>query len=131
MTDRIAKELELLRKHWPDLEYVENGQWVRLPAYPLPEGWSRSATDVGFQIPTAYPGTPPYGIYVPAGLNFNGARPDNYTEPSGTKPPFPGDWGILSWTQEDGAWRATADLITGSNLLNWVLTFEDRFRQGK
>jgi hypothetical protein len=130
MTERIARELELLRKRWPDLEYVEDGQWVRLPGYPLPEGWSRPSTDVACQIPKTYPGTPPYGIYVPVGLTFKGSPPDNYT-PASTKPPFPGDWGIFSWTQDAGGWHATADLTTGSNLFNFALTFAERFQQGK
>ena len=70
MEERIAQELELLRKHWPDLEYVEEGRWVRLPRYSLPKGWNRSETDVAFQILPGYPGTPPYGFYVPVGLTF-------------------------------------------------------------
>ncbi|HXG06097.1 MAG TPA: hypothetical protein VNI77_02085 [Nitrososphaera sp.] len=87
---------------------------------------------MAFQIPLAgYPGVPPYGIYAPAGLTFKGVLPDNYTEPASAQPPFGGTWGVFSWTPEDGQWRATADLVTGSNLLNWVLSFADRFREGK
>ena len=131
MEERIEQELVLLRRYHPDLEYKEEGRWVRILAYPLPEGWNRSSTDVAFQIIVGYPGTPPYGIYAPAGLTFNGARPDNYVEPASTQPPFPGTWGIFSWTPVEGQWRATADLLTGSNLLNWVIGFADRFREGK
>lgn len=133
MKDRIEKELTLLRERYPDLEYREEGRWVRVPRYPLPPGWNRAATDVAFQIPPAFPGTPPYGIYVPAGLTFNGARPDNYTEPASTQPPFDGTWGIFSWTTVDGQWRATAepDPIRGYTLLAWVNGFADRFREGK
>ena len=32
MRDRISQELALLRQHYPNLEYHEDGQWVRLPA---------------------------------------------------------------------------------------------------
>lgn len=131
MEERIQQELRLLRSRFPDLEYVAQGQWVRIPGYPLPEGWSRTVTDVAFQILTAFPGTPPYGIYTPAGLTFNGQRPDNYNEPAGTPPPFGGTWGIFSWAPADGEWRATADPATGSNLLNWVVGFATRFREGK
>lgn len=131
MNERIRQELELLRRRYPDLEYKEEGQWARIPSYQLPAGWNRSSTEVAFQIPVGHPGTPPYGIYVPAGLSFNGIRPDKYNEPASTHPPFSGTWGMFSWSPADGQWRPTADLTTGSNLLNWVLGFGDRFRAGK
>jgi hypothetical protein len=130
MQARIEKELELLRKHFPKLEYVKEGYWVRIPSYSMPPGWSRAVSDVVFQIPIGYPGTPPYGFYVPAGLTFNGQRPNNYTEPSQNKPPFEGIWGVFSWAPADGAWRATGDLSTGCNLLNWVLGFATRLKEG-
>jgi len=131
MGERIQQELRLLRTRYPDFEYVAQGQWIRIRDYPLPEGWSSKATDVAFQVPVGFPGTPPYGIYTPAGVTFNGQRPDNYSEPAGTPPPFGGTWGIFSWAPGDGAWRATADPTTGSNLLNWVVGFATRFREGK
>jgi len=87
MQGRIDTELALLRKFNAAIEYVSQGQWVRLLRHPLPPGWNRSETAVAWQIPPGYPGTPPYGIYVPAGLLFNGARPANYAEPAGTQPP--------------------------------------------
>jgi hypothetical protein len=125
----MAQELALLRQRYTDVEYRTDGQWVRVGAYALPEGWNRDTTDVAFQIPPAYPGTPPYGIYVPTGLMFNGSRPNNYNEPAGTQPPFGGSWGVFSWSHTE-QWRATADLVTGANLLNWVMSFADRFREG-
>ena len=70
MEERIQQELALLRQRYPNLEYQEQGQWVRIPDHRLPPGWDRLATDVAFQIPVGYPGTPPYGIYVPVGLTF-------------------------------------------------------------
>ena len=129
MDERIEKELALLRQRYPDLEYKD--RWVRIPSYPLPEGWNRTSTDVAFEIPVGYPGTPPYGIYTPAGLLFKGEKPDRYTEPSQTQPPFSGSWGIFSWQPDNGQWKPTADPITGSNLLNWVIGFGNRFREGK
>lgn len=133
MKERIDKELALLRQRYPQLEYREDGRWVRIPSYLLPPGWNHETTDVAFQIPPAFPGTPPYGIYVPAGLTFNGHPPDNYTEPASTQPPSGGTWGLFSWSTVDGQWRATAepDPVKGYTLLAWVNGFANRFQEGK
>src|SRR2546425_1238481 len=93
ITDRLKLELELLRSRYQNLEYREQGQWVRLPEYRLPSGWSSESRDVAFQVPVGFPGTPPYGIHVPSGLRFEGQVPGNYAEPAATQPPFAGTWG--------------------------------------
>jgi hypothetical protein len=130
MQERIQQELEMLRRRFPRLEYVEAGHWIKVPQHRLATGWNRTETDVVFQIPVGYPGTPPYGIYVTAGILFNSKRPNNYTEPAPTQPPFSGPWGIFSWAPAEGQWRPTGNLSSGSNLLNWLLGFSDRFREG-
>lgn len=130
MHERIQQELRLLRQRWPDLEYREEGNWARIPSYALPNGWNREVTEVAFAIPVGYPGTPPYGIYVPSGILFGGARPKDYTEPAPAQPPFGGTWGIFSWAPGDGQWRPAAEPVSGSNLVNWVLGFAVRFREG-
>ena len=127
MQERINQELALLRSRYPDLEYRSEGRWVRLPRYPLPPGWSRSETDVAFQIPTQYPGNPPYGFCVPAGLTFGGQRPSNSSD--NNSPPFGGAWLLFSW-QPDGGWVPTTDLRAGHNLLNWAIGFRQRFLEG-
>jgi hypothetical protein len=126
---RVDQELALLRQRYPRVEYREDGRWVCIPGYPLPEGWNRNATDGAFQIPVGYPGTPPYGICTPEGLLFKGQPPDNCTR-ADPMPPFGGSWMRFSW-QPEGAWHPAADAIAGSNLLNWVVGFAERFRQGK
>jgi len=129
---RIEQELTLLKKYFPHVEYREAGHWFRIPDYPLPDGWNKTKTHVAFQLPAAgFPGTPPYGIYTPSGLTFKDSRPDNYTDPAPAQPPFGGTWAIFSWTVQDGEWRPTADIYSGSNLLNWVRGFSERFREGK
>ncbi len=129
LEERIQKELELLRTRYP-VEFVEEGRWACIASYPLSPGWNRSATDAAFQVPVGYPGTPPYGIYVPAGITFNGQPPGNYQEPAPTQPSFEGKWGIFSW-QPEQQWLATADIISGSNLMNWVMGFAARFKEGQ
>lgn len=131
MTTRIEEELELLRKYYPELEFHETGNWVRIPDFSIPQGhpWNREKTDVCFEIPQGYPGTHPYGIYVPVGIRCNGNKPNSYTEPAQKQPPFPGQWGVFSWSP-DTPWKPTADILKGPNLLNFVHTFADRFREG-
>ena len=129
MQERISSELDLLRTRFT-FEYQPDGRWVHIVKYPLPSGWTAGCTQLVFQIPVQYPGGPPYGIYVPAGLRFNSQVPNNYVEPAPTQPPFGEVWGIFSWTTEDGLWYPSADLKRGSNLLNWVIGFQGRFREG-
>lgn len=128
--ERITAEVDLMRRVFPNLEFREG--WVRITNVSLtPPGWNRTKTDVAFQIADAFPGTPPYGIYVPVGLRFNGQMPQKYTEPSGTIPPFGGAWGLFSWSVADGNdWRPTASVEKGVNLLQWVRGFGQRFAEG-
>jgi hypothetical protein len=127
---RTEQEIALLRTRYPSLDFVTEGKWVKIPAYPLPPGWSASQTDVVFQVPPAYPGTQPYGFFVPQGLTYQGSQPDSYAVSNETIP-FPGTWGKFSWTHEDGNWRPAADPLKGSNLVNWVIGFSERFKGGK
>ena len=39
MHERIEAELAVIRQRFPDVEYVGEGCWFRVPSYPLPEGW--------------------------------------------------------------------------------------------
>ena len=131
MQERIEEELELIRQRFPDVEYQEEGYWVCVSSYSLPEGWNRETTEVAFQISQGHPGTPPYGMYVPSGLRFQGEKPNNYDEPAGNEPPFVGSWGFFSWTPADGNWIPSADVRSGVNLLDWVKGFMDRFEEGR
>ena len=130
MQERIDAELELIREEHPQLEYFPEGRWVRVPDYSLGEGWNRDVTPVAFQINEGHPAALPYGIYVPAGLLFQGNVPSNYTEPAQTPPPFTGSWGLFSWTAEEGTWKPATDVRSGANLLDWVKSFGRRFAEG-
>lgn len=131
MTERIEQEIKLLKQEYPDLEFKDEGMWVRIPKYPLPKNiWNRDFTQICFQIPAGYPGNPPYGFFVEAGvvLKDTNEKPANYEEPLQT--PFEGNWGKFSW-QHNGSWCATSDLKSGSNLLNFVRSFRNRLKEGK
>lgn len=131
MTDRIAQELELLKKDHPNLDFREEGQWILIPEYKLATDiWNKGVLAIAFQIPPAYPGEPPYGFCVQTDLTLKdtGGKPTNaYAEPATT--PFDGVWGKFSW-QQDNSWAATADLKSGSNLLNFLRSFQDRLKEG-
>lgn len=128
--ERIQDELNLLKKFKYKVQYVEDGRWILIKEYSMSDfpSWNRDIIDICFQIPAVYPATNPYGFYVGAGISVNNNNPASYTEPSKTKPPFGEEWGFFSWSPADG-WFPTDDLSTGSNLLNFVLTFKDRFNE--
>jgi hypothetical protein len=132
MTERLAKELALLRKIFPDIEFREKDSgWFCIPRFQvLYGGWKQTEVAVCFQVPTGYPGDAPYAFWVSPPLRqaSNDAPPvNNYQEPSPT--PFPCIWGKFSWSHEAG-WKPTNDPATGSNFLEFVLTFRERFREG-
>ncbi len=130
MEGRIDQELALLKKEFPNLVYREEGMWVFVKVFRIPQNiWNRNEASICFQIPAGYPGNPPYGFYIEGGLGLKDTdeKPKNYEEPVQT--PFEGTWGKFSW-QHDNSWRATSDLTSGGNLLNFLHTFRDRLIQG-
>src|SRR4051812_611785 len=126
MEARIRQEFDLLTRVYP--EAVRKDRWIWVPDYPLPPGWSLSAADVASFVRDGYPGTSPYGIYVPSGLRHSGTMPENFTEPAPTPPPFEGSWAMFSW--EAATWQPAADPARGHNLVNWFQGFAARFREG-
>lgn len=127
MQERIELEMAILCNRFPNAR-LEN-RWVYVPTYALPSGWSAPVIDTAFYIRDGYPGTGPYGIYVPTGLVFNNEKPNNFTDPAPTQPPFGGSWAVFSWESEQ--WFAKSDPAAGHNLLTWVQGFAKRFAEGK
>jgi hypothetical protein len=127
--ERIAAELGLLRRAYPDLEYRAEGHWVRIPSYPLPDIiWDGSDTEVCFQIPENIPAQGPYGFYVRPGLALQGGTPiDNYTYPAPTG--FGNDWGKFSWQLL--VWTPKEEVVAGTNMVNFARSIGDRLREGR
>ena len=130
MNERIEQELQLLRTHFPRLEYREEGRWVLLPEYLGPPSlWSSDKPDVSFQISASYP-QKPYAFYVRRPFELlgleEGQSVQNVAESS--DPPFGGEWLKFSWDMPE--WRAASDLQSGYNLLNWALSFRKRLEEG-
>jgi hypothetical protein len=90
MSERIEKELSLLRAVFEHLEYRPEGHWVRLDAYTVPAGiWAQTTIEVCFQIPAGIPGEAPYGFYVTPNLTLlGGGNPNNYTYPAPSRVRF-------------------------------------------
>lgn len=133
MDHRITQEIELLKKEYPDVESKSKDEivWILIPNFPISQNiWNKDKTSICFQIPSGYPGNPPYGFYVEGELRVKDTeeKPESYEEPAET--PFNGTWGKFSWAHDD-SWRATADFKSGSNLLNFVRSFPDRLNSGK
>lgn len=125
--ERLEQELELLRTVYPDLEYrpVDGADWVRLPSYPVPEGWSHPSVEVAFQIP-AQAGQAPYAFWVRPALRLAGdGMPSNYTPTAAT--PWGGDWAQFSWSPLQ--WVPKADIRAGANMLNFARSFADRLAE--
>ena len=130
MNPRIQLELELLEKYY-QIDFDSN--WVKVNEYRLPVdmNWNMSVMEVCIQIPVNYPGVAPYGIYVPSQLQYGNDSPAiNFQKIANNKPPFSGSWGMISWAV-DGTWMPRDEITKGSNLLNFVNSFSDRFKMGR
>jgi hypothetical protein len=133
MRPRIEQELTALVQFYPNLVHLERAEqdWFLLPAYSLPSGWRVGDTEISetrvcFLIGAGYPVAEPYGFLVPSGINFEGTPPTNTA--SSDAPPFPGPWCQFSWAPD--GWAPNADVQKGSNLVVWVRSFANRFREG-
>ena len=128
MSARWQEELELLLTRWPHLEQRDEGgqHWCRLPSYPVPPVLVPATVEIAFRIPGA-PGEAPYAFWARPRLEpVGGGALDRYTYPVST--PWGGDWGQFSWGPV--SWAPKDDIVAGSNMLNFVLSFGDRFMEG-
>jgi hypothetical protein len=128
LEQRLDEELSLIRTRYPGAERI--GRWFRIPKYVLGDGWEPAASDLLLVAKPAHPGDAPYGIYAPLGITFKGSPPANFSPGVPEQPPFPGAWGVFSWEPAEREWRPTADITKGANLLNFVIGFATRFREG-
>jgi len=127
VTEWVARQLELLRAQWPDLGYDQAGNWVRIPGWELPAGWTPQVVDIAFQIKEEAD-QPPYAFYVNAtDLKHNGNVPGSWA-PTTDQVSFPGTWSQFSWGPE--TWVPTANPELGPNMVIFVRSFAVRFAEG-
>ncbi|MDO8655518.1 MAG: hypothetical protein Q7R48_03895 [bacterium] len=129
MIARIQEEIELLRARFPNLVFKEEGYWVRLPEIEISAPWAPNLIEIAFQFPPAgYPQNPFYGFFVPSGLLLNGATPQNFTDPAASPPPFDDvAWAFFSGNPDP--WDPRPAVHAGSNVVTWVQSIFDRFRE--
>jgi len=126
MTERIQEELELIRSFFPDLEYREQEHWVRIPAYPVPEAWGVTASEVAFKMPPGLPNEPPYGFWVHPPLALpGGGVPTNTSGPIATG--FGDGWQQYSWAPE--VWNPAEEVRQGTNMLDFARSIGDRLKE--
>lgn len=129
---RLGQEHELIASVFPSV--VRSGDWFLLQndTRAIRSGWTPDPFPVAFHAQPGHPGQVPYGIYVSPSARVNGRTPNNFSATTGNPPPFDGEWGVLSWQGDaDGIpWFPKQRISDGSNLLNFLITFEERFKQG-
>jgi len=130
MNERIKLEMGLIKKSYPNAEWLSNndGGWVRILSYRLPNGiWDKGRVDLCFEVKNGYPAVAPYSFYVKGGIKLkNGETPQSYTITEET--PFGGQWGKFSWHHTE-SWKPTGDLVSGSNLSNFISSFIQRLSE--
>jgi len=117
---RVYQEALLLARQFGIVDYDdEDGRWVHIPAFPLPEGWDRRTTGLLLVLPDGYPHIPPDGFYIDRFLRTrSGRRVSHYFEErSGYNPYVDKGWGWFCIHLDHRAWRPTGDVTSGDNLL--------------
>lgn len=129
---RLQEELRLIATVFRDV--VRSEDWFLLPndARAARYGWIPEPFPVALHAQPGHPGQVPYGIYVRSCVRIGNQVPNNFKATASNRPPFEGQWGVLSWQGDaDGTpWIPAQRIREGANLLNFVVTFEERFKQG-
>ena len=128
-TARLEEEHKLLLVVFPDILHSRDWFCISDDARARRLGWGPNPFPVAFHAQPGHPGQAAYGIYIPSDATVNGAAPKNFQAVASNVPPFPGRWGVLSWTHES-PWVARTSVHESTNLLNFALGFGVRFKQG-
>ncbi|MCL6560610.1 MAG: hypothetical protein K6U74_17810 [Firmicutes bacterium] len=123
MYERVAREIDLLRRKYPELQHGDRLNWILIPGYPLPSGrYNKQETKLLLVIPPGYPNTGPDNFFVDGDLRLqNGEMPPGFrqgADSSSGSAPIPGDWGWFSWHPK--SWRPAATIEDGDNLLTFL-----------
>lgn len=120
--ERRRREVELLRRQYPQIEHGPDIDWILFRAFTLPAGWNRESTDLLVLIPPGYPETPPDNFYVQNGLRTeSGAVPGNFGEHQEV---LDKSWAQFSYHAAD--WSPGPDPHDGDSLLTFMVAVERR-----
>ena len=120
---RLEAELNLLRTHYCAVDHKHEGSlhWIQVKPIHLKDNCALATVAAVFYLTEGYPGTAPYGFFIPANVLCGEKVPKSNN--TNYQPPFPGVWRFISWQPTD--WRPTADVQGGDNLWGWVRGFKN------
>ena len=129
---RLEEEHRLIASVFPSV--VRSSDWFLIPNdfRATRHGWTPDPFPVVFHAQPGHPGQVPYGIYVLSSVQIGSQTPNDFNANASNRPPFDGQWGVLSWQgDKDGIpWVPAQQIRKGANLLNFAITFEERFQEG-
>jgi len=127
VTDRLDRELDLIRGKHGEIIVAADRSWVQLPDCPLVPGWNQPSTAVLVEVPPAYPTTPPDNFYTVADLRLaDGQLPGNTT---GVRVFDGAPWLQFSYHVETTDWRPHADPALSENLVTYFDGALQRLRE--
>jgi len=125
LKERIEIEITLLTIKFGEVEYYEESGLILIKNYKIPKGWNRASTDVLLTIPTGYPTASPYAFKASSGLRLDPDRmPSNYSE---GQTALEKQWGQFSISVEE--WKPTEDVVSGHNLLTFMIGVRKRLEE--
>lgn len=123
---RVQAERGVLTEYFPHIDLGPEGEWLVVPRWPLPPGWSVPASDLLIIIPPGYPATSPDSFYVGNEVALAGGREPSNS--SANQQVLQRLWRFFSWHIDD-TWRPQADHRRGDNLLTYVLACGTRMAE--
>jgi hypothetical protein len=114
--------IERLLRRRPDAQVQEvngSGTLVSLPAFALPEGWSKPSTAIHFFAPQGYPYAKPDCFWADSDLRLaSGAMPQS----ANTNTPITGVGRAALWfSWHTDHWNASRD-----DLMTWIASIKER-----
>lgn len=119
---RILHEVQMLATGYGAVNYDDRAfTWVHVPGFALPRGWNVRKTGILLELPQEYPSIPPDGFYLLKGLrDTEGHTPSHYFQEGGTLNRYADRGWAWYCMHARGGWRATADIVSGHNLLKYL-----------
>lgn len=106
----------------------DEGRWVLIYDFPLPQGYNRPMTHILIRLPPNYPLTPPDWFYLDRGVRRADGRPPHYFEDDH----IPQELRQKGWAGgclHIREWRPGADPLWGHSLLTVCKLIADALRR--